>query len=139
MYKLWIDEWGFTPEAIQEACRETTKGTPTMAYLNGILMRQHQLGRHEVQALEAGMQKEKEARDFARDVYAGLGRTGITPSQDDLAAISAWREQGASDELIDDGGFGGAQTRGRRQHGRCRCVSAKLASARHEHAGCCSS
>lgn len=100
MYKLWIDEWGFTPEAIQEACRETTKGTPTMAYLNGILMRQHQLGRHEVQTLEAGMQREKEARDFARDVYAGLGRTGITPSQDDLAAISAWREQGASDELI---------------------------------------
>ena len=100
MYKLWIDEWGFTPEAVQEACRETTKGTPTMAYLNGILMRQHQLGRHEVQALEAGMQREKEARDFARDVYAGLGRTGITPSQDDLAAISAWREQGASDELI---------------------------------------
>ena len=47
-----------------------------------------------------GMQREKEARDFARDVYAGLGRTGITPSQDDLAAISAWREQGASDELI---------------------------------------
>ena len=43
MYKTWIDEWGFTPEAVQEACRETTKGTPTMAYLNGILMRQHQL------------------------------------------------------------------------------------------------
>lgn len=100
MYKLWIDDWGFTPEAIQEACRETTKGTPTMAYLNGILLRQHQLGRHEVQTLEAGMQKEREARDFARDVYAGLGRTGITPSQEDLAAISAWREQGASDELI---------------------------------------
>lgn len=35
MYKTWIDEWGFTPEAVQEACRETTKGTPTMAYLNG--------------------------------------------------------------------------------------------------------
>ena len=100
MYKLWIDDWGFTPEAIQEACRETTKGTPTMAYLNGILLRQHQLGRHEVQTLEAGMQREREARDFARDVYAGLGRTGITPSQEDLAAISAWREQGASDELI---------------------------------------
>lgn len=31
MYKTWIDEWGFTPEAVQEACRETTKGTPTMA------------------------------------------------------------------------------------------------------------
>ena len=25
-------------EAVQEACRETTKGTPTMAYLDGILL-----------------------------------------------------------------------------------------------------
>lgn len=76
MYKTWIDEWGFTPEAVQEACRETTKGTPTMAYLNGILMRQHQLGRHEAIALETGMQSEHEARGFAREVYAGLGGDG---------------------------------------------------------------
>ena len=100
LYKTWIDEWGFTPEAVQEACRETTKGTPTMAYLNGILMRQHQLGRHEVIALETGMQTEHEARNFAREVYAGLGVTGKTPTQDDLAAIETWHEQGANDELI---------------------------------------
>ena len=95
MYKTWIDEWGFTPEAVQEACRETTKGTPTMAYLNGILMRQHQLGRHEALALETGMQTEHEARNFAREVYAGLGITGKT-----LDTIETWREQGAGDELI---------------------------------------
>lgn len=100
MYRKWIDEWGFAPEAVQEACRETTKGTPTMAYLDGILLRQHQLGRHEVQALESGMQRERTARDFAREVYAGLGRTGLTPTQEDLAAIDSWREKGASDELI---------------------------------------
>ena len=100
MYRKWIDEWGFTPQAVQEACRETTKGTPTMAYLDGILLRQHQLGRHEAQALEAGMQRERTARDFARDVFAGLGRTGVTPTQEDLAAIEAWRAQGAGDELI---------------------------------------
>ena len=100
MYKTWIDEWGFTPEAVQEACRETTKGTPTMAYLNGILMRQHQLGRHEALALETGMQTEHEARNFAREVYAGLGITGKTPTQDDLDTIETWREQGAGNELI---------------------------------------
>ena len=100
MYKTWIDEWGFTPEAVQEACRETTKGTPTMAYLNGILMRQHQLGRHEAIALETGMQTEHEARNFAREVYAGLGVTGKTPTQDDLDAIETWHEQGAGNELI---------------------------------------
>lgn len=100
MYKKWIDEWGFSAEAVQEACRETTKGTPTMAYLDGILLRQHQLGRHEAAALAGGMAKEHAERDFAREVYAGLGRTGVTPTKEDIAQIERWREDGNSDELI---------------------------------------
>jgi len=100
MYLKWIEDWGFTPEAVQEACRETTKGTPTMAYLDGILLRQHQLGRHGVQEIIGGIATEKTARDFAREVLAGLGRTGITPTSDDLAMIEGWRKAGNSDELI---------------------------------------
>lgn len=100
LYRKWTEEWGFTTEAIQEACRETTKGTPTMAYLDGILLRQHQLGRHGAQEILGGFGAEKTARDFAREVLAGLGRTGITPTSDDLALIESWREAGSSDELI---------------------------------------
>jgi len=100
MYNKWLDDWGFTPEAVQEACRETTKGTPTMAYLDGILLRQHQLGRHEAQLLSSGIAKERTARDFAREVCAGLGRTGVTPTQDDLSVIESWRERGFGEELI---------------------------------------
>lgn len=100
LYKKWTEEWGFSPEAIQEACRETTKGTPTMAYLDGILLRQHQLGRHDAVQLLGGISQEKSARDFAREVLAGLGRTGITPTSDDLALIDGWRKAGSSDELI---------------------------------------
>ena len=100
MYFKWVDEWGFTAEAIQEACRETTKGTPTMAYLDGILLRQHQLGRHGVQEIMGGIGAEKTARDFAREVLAGLGRTGVTPTADDLALIESWRKDGNSEELI---------------------------------------
>ncbi|MBQ7052297.1 MAG: DnaD domain protein [Clostridia bacterium] len=100
LYKKWIDEWGFTPEAIQEACRETTKGTPTMAYLDGILLRQHQLGRHDAAQLLGGIMTEKTARDFAREVLAGLGRTGVTPTAEDLSLIESWRASGSSDALI---------------------------------------
>ncbi len=46
------------------------------------------------------MQSEHEARGFAREVYAGLGVTGKTPTQDDLDAIETWHEQGAGNELI---------------------------------------
>ena len=100
MYKKWVEEWGFSAEAVLEACRETTKGTPTMAYLDGILLRQHQLGRHEVQALAGGMAKEHTQRDFAREVLAGLGRTGVTPTKEDLAQIEQWRAKGFGEELI---------------------------------------
>lgn len=100
LYKKWIDEWGFTPEAVQEACRETTKGTPTMAYLDGILLRQHQLGRHDAAQLLGGIMTEKSSRDFAREVLAGLGRTGVTPTPEDLALIESWRAAGSSDALI---------------------------------------
>ena len=100
MYLKWIDEWGFAPEAVLEACAETTKGTPTMAYLDGILLRQHQLGRHDAVQILGGISKERTARDFAREVLAGLGRTGVTPTGDDLALIESWRRDGNSDELI---------------------------------------
>ena len=100
LYNKWLDEWGFTEDAVQEACRETTKGVPTMAYLDGILMRQHQLGRHDVQELAAGMAREHTERDFAREVYAGLGRAGVTPPQEDLAVIDGWRQMGFTQEMI---------------------------------------
>lgn len=37
MYIKWTREWGYTYEAIEAACAETTKGEPTFAYLDGIL------------------------------------------------------------------------------------------------------
>ena len=37
LYRKWVQEWGFTPEAISEACAETAKGTPSMGYLDAIL------------------------------------------------------------------------------------------------------
>ena len=37
LYAKWVDEWKYAPDAILEACRETTKGEPTFAYLDGIL------------------------------------------------------------------------------------------------------
>ena len=37
LYRKWTQEWRYEPEAILEACAETTKGEPTFAYLDGIL------------------------------------------------------------------------------------------------------
>ena len=46
LYRKWIREWGFTPEAVLTACRETTAaGDPTFKYLDGILARLRQDGK----------------------------------------------------------------------------------------------
>lgn len=37
LYRKWVTEWGFTKEAVLEACAETAKGDPTMGYLDGVL------------------------------------------------------------------------------------------------------
>ena len=37
MYRKWRREWGFTHEAIADACAETAKGDPNMGYLDGVL------------------------------------------------------------------------------------------------------
>ena len=37
LYLKWTGEWGFAPKAIIEACKETTKGSPTFAYLDKVL------------------------------------------------------------------------------------------------------
>ena len=100
MYRKWLDDWGMTPEAVQEACKETTKGTPTMAYLDGILLRMYQKGLREAGELQVQAQKEQEERDFGRQLMHTLGRVGITPNDEDLAMIRAWREEGAEEALI---------------------------------------
>ena len=75
MYKTWIDEWASRPRLCRKPAA-TTKGTPTMAYLNGILMPALQLGRHEAIALETGMQSEHEARGFCPRGIRRPGRDG---------------------------------------------------------------
>ena len=100
MYRKWLDDWGFTPEAVQEACRETTKGVPTMAYLDGILLRQHQKGLREAAEMAAAMQTERSDRDFGREILQTLGRTGMSPTPEEMEAVKAWRAAGADSEMI---------------------------------------
>lgn len=100
MYRKWVDDWGFTPDAIQEACKETTKGTPTMAYLDGILLRQHQMGWHDVKSMAMGQAEQRTIRDFAKQVLQGLGRAGSVPSDDDLAHVIAWQDRGYEDAFV---------------------------------------
>ena len=98
--RKWMLDWGFSLAAILEACRETTKGTPSMAYLNGILERQHRLGRHDAPGIAGQLAQEAAQAEPMRAVYQALGRRGVAPTAEDIAWARARLEGGASAELL---------------------------------------
>lgn len=76
LYVKWTKEWGFKPEGIRKACRETTKGSPTFAYLDKVL--EGVYSRSEGKATSAKqVQKNLEERDAetaqVREMLAALG------------------------------------------------------------------
>lgn len=94
LYTTWTKEYGFSYEAIEEACRETTKGEPTMAYLDGIL--RGMKTRHGDKALSlSGM---KDARDEEKAARAPLKKllatmkNGTTVNE---ASMAIYREMAA--------------------------------------------
>ena len=73
LYEKWIGEWGFAPDAVLDACRETTKGDPSFKYLDGILsgIRSRSGARTEKQVRR---QLDEEGQDLrlAKEVFSGL-------------------------------------------------------------------
>lgn len=79
LYRKWVDEWRYTPEAILEACAETTKGEPTFAYLDGILngirqrAQQQDAAPRTPEALRSQLSAEKDEQTAARAFAQALG------------------------------------------------------------------
>lgn len=76
LYTKWLDEWHYTPEAILEACVETTKGSPTLGYLDGIL------SGIRTRAAKAGVKAETKAALLRQ----------LSSDKDDLAAVQKFTQ-----------------------------------------------
>ncbi|MCL2544451.1 MAG: DnaD domain protein [Clostridia bacterium] len=100
LYRKWTADWGFALPAILEACKETTKGSPTMAYLNGILKRQHGLGLHGAEEIAGNLQQESELAKPVKEMYEALGRRGIAPTAEDVKLVGEWAGQGIAPEMM---------------------------------------
>lgn len=74
LYEKWITEWSFAPEAVLDACRETTKGDPSFKYLDGILggIRSRSQARTGEQ-VKAQLEKEQDLQAKAQEVFSLLG------------------------------------------------------------------
>lgn len=74
LYEKWLSDWGFSQEAILDACAETTKGDPSFRYLDGILsgIRARSTAQTGAQ-VRRQLAREQDEKEKAREVFARLG------------------------------------------------------------------
>lgn len=74
LYEKWLSQWGFAPQAILDACQETTKGDPSFKYLDGILsgIRQRSSARTGDQ-VKKQLEQEQDERARAQEIFSRLG------------------------------------------------------------------
>ena len=76
LYLKWTGQWEFEPKAVLEACRETTKGSPTFGYLDKILegIRSRSGGRATSQkAIDRTLAEERAETDHIHELLHTLG------------------------------------------------------------------
>ena len=80
LYEKWMDEWGFAPQAILDACAETTKGDPSFQYLDGILNGIRTRGDARTgDAVRRQLSQEKSETEKAREIFSCLSGRFSTP------------------------------------------------------------
>ena len=83
MYRKWTEEWGFTPQAVEEACAETARGNPSMGYLDGILQNLREQALPGEAIGESQVLQAREEAGEMRKVLRALGGGGLT--EDNMA------------------------------------------------------
>ena len=97
MYRKWIRDWHFTPEAIEAALEQTAGGDPNMAYLESILKNilEQNTGNGPVQVRQ--VKQSAERADGLRKVIRTLGQGSVSQ-----ASLALYDEMKAlyPDEII---------------------------------------
>lgn len=88
LYEKWLDEWHFEPQAILDACRETTGGDPSFKYLDGILSGIMERGSgRTAREVQQQLIREKDEKERAMEVVRRLGVSLEVP-----AALRVYRD-----------------------------------------------
>lgn len=92
LYRKWTETMGFSLEAVEAACAETTKGDPTMAYLDGIL---RGLQKRTGKAMKSAAQVENyltDEKNAVAPVKEVLGVLGLRMGSPDSGMTSCYRQ-----------------------------------------------
>lgn len=88
LYRKWRRDWGFSREAILAACAETVKGSPNLAYLDGVLSGiRARAGAADTDAVRRDQEESEQIHAFLRT----LGAPGVTLNEGTRAAYRELR------------------------------------------------
>lgn len=91
LYKKWQTLWGFSLNAILEACKETTKiQSPNMAYLDKILESLNKLGLSSQQEIKEYLDSRDTINDRIKEVLFNLGYKDVAPTPEHQALYLKW-------------------------------------------------
>ncbi|MBQ7865662.1 MAG: DnaD domain protein, partial [Clostridia bacterium] len=102
LYRKWLVEWGFDPEAILAACEDTTNGKPSFKYLDGVLRdRREKIGTKKItaQQLEKNKQQREDVETPLRRLLATLNKPGLTVNDSTMKLYTEMRTL-YGDEII---------------------------------------
>lgn len=77
LYRKWTREWGFTHEAVENACAETAKGDPNMGYLDGVLRKIHARTESSGGIDEARVREDRERTGRLKQLLGTLGQGSV--------------------------------------------------------------
>ena len=103
LYRKWALDWGYDHDAIETACRETTKGDPTMAYLDGILnglRRRSEKTPASARQVESQLQKEQEEAAPLKELFRALGVSGLTVNEGTLSVYRQMRDLAGHEVIL---------------------------------------
>ncbi len=87
LYQKWTREWGFSQEAIEEACDRTGTSDPSLALVDSILRKSYEAQASEKNKIlgRESVQKSSERHEQIKKVMRQLGRSGnITAYQEEV-------------------------------------------------------
>ena len=103
LYRKWTWEWRYDHDAIEAACRETTKGDPTMAYLDGILNGLRKRGEKTpatATQVENQLRREQEEAAPLKELFRALGLSGLSVNEGTLSVYRQMRALAGHDVIL---------------------------------------
>ena len=100
LYRIWIADWGFSHEAVLEACADTTGGRPSFKYLNGILNKYREREASTAAQLRQSREQGRDEVQALKRVLGILNLPTLTVNDDTRAKFAQMQELYTDDVIL---------------------------------------